>query len=198
MESDGDNIMLMQNLLSEYVKQNPTSTNTQLFSFLALLNAYVPDSYLLMSECQQILGPPDPIHGGPPFEERMEPFPLFVGISSTNPEHVCMVHPIFAQCAVKVLAALGISRSATVKNFMFSLCGDQPQPHILQFIKDLLTKREFGEKGKDKFSRLIEDIGEEENFDNAVSVLVTASNKLTQYPIYPQTLSRLIEEKIGC
>ncbi|XP_068444393.1 sterile alpha motif domain-containing protein 9-like [Clinocottus analis] len=47
----------------EYVQQNPKSTNTQLFSFLALLNTYVPESYLLMSECQRILGPPDPIHG---------------------------------------------------------------------------------------------------------------------------------------
>ncbi|XP_054457435.1 sterile alpha motif domain-containing protein 9-like [Anoplopoma fimbria] len=197
MESDGDNIMLVQNLLSEYVKQNPTSTNTQLFSFLALLNAYVPDSYLLMSECQQILGPPDPIHGGPPFEERMEPFTLFVGISSTNPEHICIIDPISAQCAVKRLAALGISRSATVKNFMFSLCGDQPQPHILQFIKDLLTKREFGEKGKEKFSRLIEDIGEEENFYNAVSILTAASNKFKQNHIYPQTLSRLIYIRRG-
>ncbi|KAG8005997.1 Macrophage mannose receptor 1, partial [Nibea albiflora] len=54
-------------LLKQYVQQNRDATNTQLFSFLALMNAYIPESYLLMSECQKILGPPDPIHGGPPF-----------------------------------------------------------------------------------------------------------------------------------
>ncbi|KAK9521865.1 hypothetical protein VZT92_019841 [Zoarces viviparus] len=177
----------MRIILSEYMQQNPMSTNTQLFSFLALLNAYVPESYLLMSECQQILGPPDPIHGGPPFEERMEPFTFCINESSQK----CMIDPLVAQISVQVLADLGISRSATVKKLMFYLCGDQPQPHILQFVKDLLTKRELGVNGEEKFSRLIEDIREKEKFSNAVSVLKTASNKLRQYHIYPQTLSRL-------
>ncbi|XP_068584382.1 sterile alpha motif domain-containing protein 9-like [Cebidichthys violaceus] len=177
----------MHIILSRYMQQNPESTSTQLFSFLALLNAYVPESYLLMSECQQILGPPDPIHGGPPFEERMMPFNIFINESSQK----CMIHPHVAQISVQVLADLGISRSATVKKLMFSLCGDQPQPHILQFVKDLLTKRELGKKGQEKFSRLIEDIQEKEKFSNVVSVLKTASNKLRQNHIYPQTLSRL-------
>uniref|UniRef100_A0A8C2Z656 Sterile alpha motif domain-containing protein 9-like n=1 Tax=Cyclopterus lumpus TaxID=8103 RepID=A0A8C2Z656_CYCLU len=174
----------------EYLHQNPMATNTQLFSFLALLNAYVPESYLLMSECLQILGPPDPIHGVP-FEERVEPFSLLIKRSGRNPEHVCIIPPLLAQQYVTLLAKLGISRTATVKNLMFSLCGDWPQPHVLQFIRYLLTKRKPGKKGKDKFSRLIEDILGEGSFYNAVSVLKTASNKLRQNSIYPQTLSRL-------
>lgn len=175
--------------VAQYVRQHPKSTNTQLFSFLALLNAYTPDSYLLMPECQKILGPPDPIHGGPPFEERMEPFTVLIRTSSSSSGH--MIHPLVAKRAVELLAELRISRSATMKKFMFSLCGDQPQPYILQFIKDLLTKRKSGERGREKFSRLIEDIGKKENFYNAVSVLKTASDKLTQNPIFPQIISRL-------
>lgn len=174
--------------VSEYVKQNRMSTNTQLFSFLTVLHAYVPGSYLLMPECLQILGPPDPIHGGPPFEARMEPFTDFINASGSNPERVCMIHPVVAQGAVKLLAD---SRSAIVKKFMFQICGYEPQPHIIQFIKDLLTKREFGDRGKQKFSRLIEDIKKYENFYNAVSVLKTASNKFRKNAMYPQTLSRL-------
>ncbi|KAK5875653.1 hypothetical protein CesoFtcFv8_026713 [Champsocephalus esox] len=57
---------LKQLLSSENLSQNNKSPKMQLFSFLAMLNAYDPEAYLLMSECQQILGPPDPIHGGPP------------------------------------------------------------------------------------------------------------------------------------
>ncbi|XP_051256940.1 sterile alpha motif domain-containing protein 9-like [Dicentrarchus labrax] len=173
----------------QYVQQNPSSTNTQLFSFLVLLNGYIPESYLLMSECQKILGPPDPIHGGPPFEERMEPFTPF--INTSNPEHICLTDPKFALIAVDKLAGLRISRSTTVKSLMVLLCGNQPQPHTIQFIKDILTKRELRESGKDKFSRLIEDIMDQENFHHAVSVLKTASDKLRQNPIFPQTLSRL-------
>lgn len=177
--------------VSQYVQQNKKSPNTQLFSFLALLNAYIPDAFLLMSECQKILGPPDPIHGGPPFEERMEPFTVLINTSSSSPERVRMIHPVLAEKAVELLADLGISRSATMKKFIFSFCESQLQPHILQFIKDLLTKRELEEKGKKKFSGLIEDIRFKENFHNAVSVLKMASRKLRQNPIFPQTISRL-------
>lgn len=184
--------------VSQYVRQNRKSTNTQLFAFLVLLNKYVPDSYLLMSECQKILGPPDPIHGGPPFEERMEPFTVFINTSGLNPEDRCMIHQVFAQAGVDLLADLGISKSVTVKKFMFSLCGDNPQPHIIQFIKDLLTKREMGEKGRNKFSQLIEHIlleekklFKEKKLYKALSVLKTASNKFRQNPIFPQTISRL-------
>lgn len=180
-----------QEHLKHYVKQNPPtwSTNTKVFSFLALLNAYIPDSYLLKDECQRILGPPDPIDGGPPFEERMEPFTRFVDTS--NPSHVCLIHPQVARLAVEFLAVSGFTRSTTAKDLMVSLCGDQPQHHIIQFIKHLLTKREIQERGKEKFSKLVSDVLDRENTNNAVSVLKTASNKFTQNPNFPQTISRL-------
>ncbi|XP_067435651.1 sterile alpha motif domain-containing protein 9-like [Thunnus thynnus] len=177
--------------IAQYAKKNCNSTNTQLFSFLALLKAYIPESYLLMSECQQILGPPDPIHGGPPFGEKMKPFTPFIKTSSPNPGCVCMVCPVFAEWSLTLLANSGITRSTTVKKLMFSLCGDQPEQHIIQFIKDLLTKRKIGEKGKEKFSRLIEDIQEKEKFFHAVSVLKTASQKFKRNATFPQTISRL-------
>ncbi|XP_053272099.1 sterile alpha motif domain-containing protein 9-like [Pleuronectes platessa] len=176
-----------------YMKENPTSTNTQLFCMLALLKAYVPESYLLMSECQRILGPPDPIHGGPPFEQRMEPFTNFIRKSSPNPgpKRVCMINQVSAQKAVEVMADSGIPRSDTVKNIMFSLCGDQAEPHVLQVIKDLLTKREMVEKRKEKFSRLVEDILKLESFNKALLVLEGASTKFSENAAFPQVVSRL-------
>lgn len=187
-----------------YVQKNSKSANTRLFSFFALLNAYIPESYLLMSECQQILGPPDPIDGGPPFEERMKPFTALINTAEPKPDQRCMIDPVTAQSIVKLLAELVISlgnkyrpiklsfsRSYIVKNFMSSLSVDQLQPDIIQYIKDLLTKREMGDNGKEKFSRLITDILNKEKRHHAVSVLTTASNKFKQNPNFPQTLSRL-------
>lgn len=55
----------------------------------------------------------------------------------------------------------------------------------------------MGVKGKNKFSRLIEDIQEQENIFNAVSVLETASDKFRQNSIFPQTISRLYYIKRG-
>ncbi|KAM7366469.1 hypothetical protein PAMP_015907 [Pampus punctatissimus] len=173
-----------------YIEQNRDSTNLQLFSFLALLNTYIPDSYLLMSECQRVLGPPDPIHGGPPFEERMTPFIRFINTSSPELDHVCMVDQVTAQIFLERLADLGITQSATVKKLMVTLCGDQAEQHTIKFIKDLLSKRNVGKKGKEKFSRLIETI-KDKDLRNAISVMQTASQKFKQNPIFPQTISRL-------
>ncbi|XP_062416826.1 sterile alpha motif domain-containing protein 9-like [Pungitius pungitius] len=180
-------ICFLRSNFGEHLQRNPDATNTQLFSFLALLNAYLPQSSLLMSECQQILGPPDPIDGGPPFEERMKPFNILIKIS----DQCCSIDPVSAQCSVQLLAEYGISRSTTVKKLIISLCGDHPKKYVLTFIKDLLTNRKVGGKRKNKFSRLIEDITDEEIFSHAVSVLKTASDKLRQNLIYPQTLARL-------
>lgn len=60
------------------VLETDITRTRELFSFLALINAYVPEFHLPMQQCQQILRPPDPIHGGPPFEERMKPFISFI------------------------------------------------------------------------------------------------------------------------
>ncbi|KAM4537371.1 sterile alpha motif domain-containing protein 9-like [Odontesthes bonariensis] len=172
----------------EYVQKYPRSTNTQLFSILALLKAYLPDSYLLMDECQKILGPPDPIHGGPPFTERMEPF---TNLISADTEHICLSNLEKAKKYVEVLADSGISRSAIVDTYLSSLCGDEARPELIEFLKDLLTKREEGETRRDNFSRLITEITERETFQKAVSVLETASHKFKQRPIFPQTIARL-------
>ncbi|XP_071390727.1 sterile alpha motif domain-containing protein 9-like [Centroberyx affinis] len=181
--------------ISQYVKSNKNSKNTKLFSLLALLKAYALESYLPMSQCQEILGPPDPIHGGPPFEKRMEPFTAFIKTftpSTGGHQRVCMIHTEIAQASVQLLADLKVSRSALVRECMSTLSGDEAQPHVIQLIKDLLTKREMGENGKrKKFSRLIEDIRDKESFCSAVSVLTTASDQFKTYHIFPQTLARL-------
>ncbi|XP_008433492.1 sterile alpha motif domain-containing protein 9-like [Poecilia reticulata] len=174
--------------ISAYVLTYPMSTNTKLFSMLALLNAYVPNSYLIMEECREILGPPDPIYGGPPFEVRMQPFSKLIRVSGSK---VRLIHPDIARRCVELLSDLGIPRSSLALNCVFLLCGEEVQPHTVQFVKDLLTMREMGPKGKEKFSLLIKDIVEQEKFIKALLVLRKASNKFRDKHIFPQTVARL-------
>ncbi|XP_047450721.1 sterile alpha motif domain-containing protein 9-like [Mugil cephalus] len=134
-----------------------------------------------MDECQRILG-------GPPFEKRMEPFTVLIKKSGPVPERVCMIHPEIAKSAVELLADLNISRSDTMRQFL-DQC--EAKPHMVKLIKNLLTRRKKGEHGKDKFSRLIIDIYENQDFHQALSVLEMASDTFRKNPIFPQTTARL-------
>ncbi|XP_064787307.1 sterile alpha motif domain-containing protein 9-like [Oncorhynchus masou masou] len=220
----GFNIM-RENFSGDYVKETCAFLDvrkkrrpkkSQLLAFLSLVNAYVPGSHFLQSQCQAFLGPPDPIYGGPSFEQRMEPFShLIVTFPSQQGQdkHVRMAHPLIAQQCVKVLAMAGVPRSDTARNFLIDFCGEEVQQHLMPVIKDMLTKREItvdhqqntgpvcvlqnkptkremGEERKDTFSRLIHDIEANEPISNCVSVLQLASEKITQNPFFPQALAR--------
>ncbi|XP_035609289.2 sterile alpha motif domain-containing protein 9-like [Oncorhynchus keta] len=216
----GFNIM-RENFSGDYVKETCVFLDVrkkrrpkekQLLAFLSLVNAYVPGSHLLESQCQAFLGTQDPIYVGPSFEQRMEPFShLIVTFPSQQGQHkhVRMAHPLIAQQCVKVLATAGVNRSDTARNFLTDFCGEEVQQHLLPVIKDMLTKREItvdhqqnttremGEERKDMFSRLIHDIEDNEFKSNCVSVLQLASEKITQNPFFPQALARFFYLRMG-
>ncbi|KAM9400959.1 sterile alpha motif domain-containing protein 9-like isoform 1-T2 [Salvelinus alpinus] len=178
--------------LSGDVRKNRRPKNSQLLAFLSLVNAYVPGSHLLQSQCQAFLGPPDPIYGGPSFEQRMEPFThLIVTFPARQGQdkHVCMAHSLIAQQCVELLATAGVTRSDTARNFLTEFCREEVQQFLVQ---DMLTKREMGEERKDTFSRLIQDIEGEESKSNVVSVLQLASEIFKQNPFLPQNLARFL------
>ncbi|KAM9400924.1 sterile alpha motif domain-containing protein 9-like [Salvelinus alpinus] len=150
----GFNIM-RENFSGDYVKEtcaflnvrkNRRPKNSQLLAFLSLVNAYVPGSHLLLSQCQAFLGTPDPIYGGPSFEQRMEPFTQLIvtfPARQGQDKHVCMAHPLIAQQCVELLATAGVTRSDTARNFLTDFCGEEVQQHLMPVIKDMLTKREI-------------------------------------------------------
>uniref|UniRef100_A0A8K9UXD7 Sterile alpha motif domain-containing protein 9-like n=1 Tax=Oncorhynchus mykiss TaxID=8022 RepID=A0A8K9UXD7_ONCMY len=220
----GFNIM-RENFSEDYVKETCAFLDvrkkrrpkkSQLLAFLSLVNAYVPGSHLLQSQCQAFLGPPDPIYGGPSFEQRMEPFShLIVTFPSQQGQdkHVRLAHPLIAQQCVELLATAGVTRSDTARNFLTDFCREEVQQHLMSVIKDMLTKREITvdvkqnaewkrdmltkremrEERKSKFSRLIQDIEDtegQESKSNCVSVLQLASKKFKQNPFFPQALAR--------
>uniref|UniRef100_UPI003AABFF2F sterile alpha motif domain-containing protein 9-like n=1 Tax=Centroberyx gerrardi TaxID=166262 RepID=UPI003AABFF2F len=187
---------------------------TQLAACLALLNAYVPGSYLLESQCLDFLNQKDSSPGDLSLEERMEHFShlIITFPPDINYErNVRMAHPMIAQQCTELMAEAGVTRSDTARHFLNCLCRDEVSPCLLGFAKDMLTKREMkkeenqenlmkrkeGHRGpkrreedQEKFSRLILDIQKMEDNVQSASVLKVASKIFVQNPFFPQALAR--------
>uniref|UniRef100_A0A4W5N6R4 Uncharacterized protein n=1 Tax=Hucho hucho TaxID=62062 RepID=A0A4W5N6R4_9TELE len=151
--------------ITKYLQQNKVSRNTKLFAFLALVNSYVPGSYLLQSQCEAFLSHQDLFGVNLSFEKRMQPFSdLIVTFSRRGGEdkRVRIAHPVLAHKC----------------------------PSLLLFFKDMLTKRETTSKGQDIFSRLILDMEKPEGIPECANVLKTASETFKHDPFYPQSLAR--------
>ncbi|XP_062301402.1 sterile alpha motif domain-containing protein 9-like [Scomber scombrus] len=186
------------------VQRSKKSLKTQLATFLSLLNAYVPGSYLLESQCLDFLQHEDSINGHLSLEDRMRPFSHLIITfqhDARSGKKVCMAHPMIAQCCTELMGDAGVTRSDTARNFLNCLCRDEVSPWLLGFVKDMLTKREMKVeenpvKGKEvkeereRFSRLILDIQSKECEVHTASVLKMASMIFLQNPFFPQALAR--------
>lgn len=185
------------------VKKANRPLKTQLAAFLSLLNAYVPGSYLLESQCLDFLKHKDPIHGELLLEDRLKPFShLIITFQQDirSEKKVCMAHPMIAQCCTRLMAAAGVTRSDTTRNFLNRLCKGEVPPFLHDFVKEMLTRREI-KKGntinsteikeeQELFSKLILDITNEEGNNESASVLKVASRRLNENPFFPQALAR--------
>lgn len=180
----------------------------QLAAFLSLLNAYVPGSYLLESQCLDFLRYENYFFKDISVEDKMHPFSHLIVTfqeDERTERKVRMAHPLIAKCCTELLAGGGVTRSDTTRNFLnhfyrYENHGEFPH-YLLGFIKDLLTKREFKTKVNpishlevkddlEKFSKLILDIQKKENNVQSASVLKVASEKFLHDPFFPQALAR--------
>lgn len=177
--------------ITQYLKQNKSARNTKLFAFIALISSYVPGSYLSQSVCESF-------HNHLPgndlsFEEIIQPFShLLITFPKQGGKEKCvrMAHPLLAHQCVELLAYAGVKRSIAALDFLQYLCRRQIKPSLLQFFKELLTKRETTSEGQEKFSRLILDIEVNEGIPDCVNVLKTASETFKHDPFFPQSLAR--------
>ncbi|XP_071315179.1 LOW QUALITY PROTEIN: sterile alpha motif domain-containing protein 9-like [Trachinotus anak] len=208
----GFNIM-QTNFSQDYVKQAcevfsevqraNRPLRTQLAAFLALLNAYVPGSYLLESQCLNFLKHDESIQ---PFSgDRMQHFShLIIAYQpdETSERRVRMAHPMIAQHCTELMAERGVTRSDTARNLLTCLCRDDVPPCLLDFVQDMLTKREMKKEEnpisstemkdeQERFSRLILDIQKKESNVQSASVLKVASKNFDQNPFFPQALARV-------
>ncbi|XP_030609368.1 sterile alpha motif domain-containing protein 9-like [Archocentrus centrarchus] len=191
------------------IKRAKKPLKMQLVAILSLLNAYVPGSYLLESQCLDFLRHDD--YEGLPLEDLTQPFSHLI-ITFQQDERaekkVSVAHTMIAQCCTELLADAGVTRSDTARNLLNNFCRDSVPPCLLGFVKDMLTKREMkreedpingnDKEKKEKFSRLILDITKMERNGNdkkegkiqSVSVLKVASKTFDQNPFFPQALAR--------
>ncbi|XP_076737760.1 uncharacterized protein LOC143416453 [Maylandia zebra] len=205
----GFNIM-QSNFSQDYVREacaaleNSKKTNkprkTQLAAFLCLLNAYVPGSYLLESQCLDFLGHED--YDDLSLEDQTQPFShLIITFQEDGraEKKVHMAHTMIAQYCTELLAKAGVTRSDTTRNFLNSFCRDPIPLWLLGFVKEMLTKREMKQEvdqvnstdiKQKKFSRLILDIEMMEGKEQCATVLEVASNTFGQNPFFPQALAR--------
>ncbi|XP_078131878.1 sterile alpha motif domain-containing protein 9-like isoform X2 [Sander vitreus] len=179
----------------------------QLAAFISLLNAYVPDSYLLESQCLDFFKHDDYIHGDFSLEDRMQPFShLIITFQEASGKKVCMAHPMIAQCCTELMVEAGVARSNTARNLLTTLCRDEVPAFFVGFVKDMLTRRRPKLKKnkeeenqinstkmkeeQERFSRLILDIQRMEDNVQSAFVLRMASKKFDQNPFFPQALAR--------
>ncbi|XP_061566144.1 sterile alpha motif domain-containing protein 9-like [Cololabis saira] len=184
---------------------------TRLAAFLSLLNAYVPGSYLLETQCLDFLTQGNPIYDDRSLDDQMQPFSHLVITFQRDrrcERKVCMAHPMIAKFCTELMAAAGVTRSDTARNFLTSFCSDDVPHCLLGFVKDMLTKREkiqvkrpdgaqeHREKRRtehdnlEKFSKLILHITKMEDKKQSVSVLKVASNIFPSNALFPQALAR--------
>ncbi|XP_041840443.1 sterile alpha motif domain-containing protein 9-like [Melanotaenia boesemani] len=212
----GFNIM-QSNFSQDYIKQacevfsSVRKANrpqkTQLAAYLSLLNAYVPGSYLLESQCLDFLNPHGSVHGDLTVKELMQPYgDLIITFQQDerSERKVRMAHPMIAKCCTELMAAAGVTRSDTARNFLNNFCkyaeSDEFPQCVLGFVKDMLTKREMktedpvntsdSKENQERFSRLILDIHKMEGSKQSASVLKVASKKFKLNPLFPQALAR--------
>ncbi|XP_039464215.1 sterile alpha motif domain-containing protein 9-like [Oreochromis aureus] len=200
----------------EHIERRNRPPNTQLVALLCLLNAYVPGSYLLESQCLDFVR-----HEGDhnlSLEDQMQPFShLIITFQEDGRaekyKKVRMAHTMIAQCCTKLFAKAGVTRSKTTRNLLNYFCRDLTHTWLLDFVKDMLTKREMKKeedqdnstemkKEKEKFSRLIREITEgkdnekKEGERQSVAILELASNTFGQISNFPQALARFYYKKL--
>ncbi|XP_043078519.1 sterile alpha motif domain-containing protein 9-like [Puntigrus tetrazona] len=193
----------------EYIKplkRKRRPRNAQMLSFLALVNSYVPGSFLTESLCLEFLDKKNRIIGRPTLEKQMRAFADLLVIYSTcaggaksKDRCIRMAHPMIADECLSLLTDAGVTLGDTTLKILSDLCHQTVQPYLVKIIKQLLKKREtdLKEVGENQekeeklpFSKLIQDIKEKEKKSVCVGLLRRAAKKFPQDPFIPQALAR--------
>ncbi len=181
----------------KHVKNHKESRSTRLFSFLALINSYVPGSHLSKLVCEEFLDQTEQPkeEENPTLETIMKPFmDLIVIFSEGEQEDQCirLAHPMIADACLKMFTEHDVKSSDIALNFLNSLVKGK-QSNYENICKNMFIMRPGGLMEKERFSRLILDImiESEHNTNQCIDLLKQASDLFDTNPAYPQTLARL-------
>ncbi|XP_048367540.1 sterile alpha motif domain-containing protein 9-like isoform X2 [Sphaerodactylus townsendi] len=191
-----------------------TSKQAQLISFLALLNSYVTESTISVSQCEEFLGisTKKAFWGGESLEDKMGSCSNII-IQNEIREHgrykgVQIGHLLIAkQCLEEFKQTYGLTKSeitlSLLQNSLFYDTGIG-RDKIQQDVQSMLLTRhrkEHGDHTDTLFSPLIEAIQNEERGTEVVRVLTEGTQRFSQNVFLSQALARhfyIKEKNFGC
>ncbi|KAA0725527.1 Sterile alpha motif domain-containing protein 9 [Triplophysa tibetana] len=184
------------------IEKDSESSGTRLFSFLALINSYVPGSHLSKLLCKRFIDqsewPSD--EGKPSLEMILKPFEDLIVIFSDGEqkaECIRLAHPMIADACLKLFTEHNVKRSVIALDFLDSMVKSNEISYD-QLCMSMLVTRPEGLTGKETFSKLILDILDEgeNNTKQCIDLLKSASSLFSTDPFYPQALARFYYIKV--
>nr|XP_005308599.1 sterile alpha motif domain-containing protein 9-like [Chrysemys picta bellii] len=187
------------------------SKQGQLISFLAILNSYVTESSISVSQCEDFFGIIIKYWGKESLEDKMGICSNIL-IQSQVQEHgsykgVRIIHPLIANCCLEEfnltyrLTKSAITLQLLKQNLFYDFALGRKK--LLDDVQSMLLTRQRKEHGDDAdtlFSPLIEKIQKEEGSAEVESVLREGAIRFSQNPFICQALARhyyIIEKNFG-
>ncbi|XP_016114778.1 sterile alpha motif domain-containing protein 9-like [Sinocyclocheilus grahami] len=190
---------LITDEMRKHVENHIKSSSTRLLGFLALINSYVPGSRLTKPLCKEFIKQDRwTVEEKPSLEMIMKPFDdLMVIFSEGEQKANCirLAHPLIADACLNMLTEHKLTRSDIAQDFLKNMVKGK-ESNYEKICKSLLVTRPEGLTEKDMFSRLILDIIRENNTNQCICLLESASKLFSTDPFYPQTLARLYYIKV--
>ncbi|KAA0725526.1 Sterile alpha motif domain-containing protein 9 [Triplophysa tibetana] len=173
-----------------HIETDPKSSGTRIFSFLALINSYVPGSHLSESFCKQFIAKKENSidEEKPSLEMILKPFEDLIVIFSDGEQKadcIRLAHPMIADACLKLLTEHNFTKFDIALDFL----GKSDEISYLQTCKSMLVTRVVGLMGKENFSNLILD-EVKDNAENCIALLKLATDSFLADPFYPQALAR--------
>ncbi|KAJ7424415.1 sterile alpha motif domain-containing protein 9-like protein [Willisornis vidua] len=177
------------------------SRDTCLMRYVALLNCYVPDSYVSLSHCEAFLGL------GAYTESKLRAYDFKRRLSE-------QARMIFIELSTTYISSVRIIHCLVAKEILHQLSGNESQSQLattllqektlfenrfgreefIKFIRHLFIRRDKRSRGDNTdtlFSPFIEHVCEAEDCEKAIAVLKAAYELLGKDPFFAQQLARL-------
>ncbi|XP_030056285.1 sterile alpha motif domain-containing protein 9-like [Microcaecilia unicolor] len=187
-----------------------TSKQAQLISFLALINSFVKDSTISVSQCEEFLGitAKKTFWGRETVEDKMGTYSTIIIRTEVENygryEGLRIIHPLIAnQCLEELKVTYHLDKSEVMLNFLRTNLfydigiGKDRLVQDMQIMLYTRLRKEHGDETNTLFSPLIEAIQEEEGNTEVKNVLMEGTIRFNQNAFICQALGRhfYIKEK---
>ncbi|XP_054420471.1 sterile alpha motif domain-containing protein 9 [Pteronotus mesoamericanus] len=194
----------IENVVRNILKgQNISTKEAKLFSFLALLNSYVPDTTISLSQCEKFLGIKDKkaFWGTEKFEDKMGTYSIILikteVMECGNYSGVRIIHPLIA---IRSLEELKISYHLDKSQIILDMLKENlfydtsmGRSKFLQDMQTLLLTRQRNEHEGETgtwFSPFIEALHEDEGNSAVEKVLLEGIHRFNPNAFICQALAR--------